>query len=124
MRVILPFLMLLAACAPAASVLDSRVFSLAYLDDGPFAPRATIRFVAPDQIEGQAPCNRFGARLNAPLPAFAPAGITSTEMACDALAAEAVFFEALAEMTSAEIVGDTLTLRSPEGRIMVFKSQG
>jgi heat shock protein HslJ len=123
MRFMFPVLMLLSACAPAASALDSRVFSLAYLDDGPFAPRATIRFVAPEQIEGQAPCNRYGARLTATLPAFAPAGITSTEMACEALAAEAVFFEALGEMTSAEIEGDTLTLRSPEGRIMVFKSQ-
>ena len=47
----------------------------------------------------------------------------STEMACDALAAEAVFFAALGQMTVAELSGDRLTLSNAAGRIMVFQAE-
>jgi heat shock protein HslJ len=123
MRGVLLFVLLLSACAAPPPAAPQPTFALAYLDDGPFAPLATLRFVGPDRIEGQAPCNRYSAGITAPLPAFATSSIVATELACDALAAEAVFFDALALMTTAEITGDTLTLRSPTGRTMVFKVQ-
>ncbi len=121
MRWFVPFFALAACAAPVPA--DQRSFALIYLDDDPFAPRATIRFVGPDQIAGQAPCNSYSATLTAPLPAFAPDGITATEMGCDVLAAEGIFFAALGEMTTADLSGDTLTLRNDAGRRMVFQAE-
>ena len=124
MRLILTLVLVsLSACAAPVTPSDQRSFALAYLDDEPFAPRATIRFVGPDRIAGQAPCNSYSANLTASLPAFATDGITSTEMACDALAAEGIFFAALAQMTSADLSGDGLILSNDAGRRMVFQPE-
>jgi heat shock protein HslJ len=121
MRTSLTLLLLLTACAAPAP--PDQTYALAYIDDTPFASRATIRFTDNNQIEGQAPCNSYSARLTAPLPVFAPGGITATEMGCDALPAEAVFFDTLSQMTSADVTESGLTLRNQDGRTMIFLRQ-
>jgi heat shock protein HslJ len=121
MRPALTLLLLLTACAAPAPPVQT--YALAYIDDAPFGSRATIRFSDDNGIEGQAPCNSYSARLTAPLPAFAPGGITATEMGCDALPAEFVFFDTLSQMTSADITDSGLTLRNQSGRTMIFVLQ-
>jgi len=49
--------------------------------------------------------------------------IGATKMACPDLAAENLFFAALAEMTLSEVLGDTLLLSNDKGREMVFKAE-
>lgn len=82
---------------------------------------ASLRIDAEGQVTGKAPCNSYGARNAAALPAFRLGGIRATRMACDKLAEEQVFFDALALMENMELDGDSnLILTGPDGRSMEF----
>lgn len=82
---------------------------------------ASLRLDAEGQVTGKAPCNSYGAQNAAMLPAFRLGGIRATRMACDKLAEEQVFFDALALMQSMELDGDSnLILTGPDGRSMEF----
>ncbi len=98
----------------------SAVFRLAEVDGVTFSASATISFPEEGRIAGQAPCNTYSASQSAPYPWFAPGPIAATRRACADLDAETVFFEALAEMTLVEALGDTLLLTNEAGREMVF----
>lgn len=115
---------LLAALTPNMS------FSQSFTDidwqllaiDGVFidAP-ATLRLTAEGEISGKAPCNAYGAQNRATLPALAVGPIRATKMACDRLAEEQAFFDALATMTEVRLEGGrNLVLRNAEGRTMEF----
>jgi heat shock protein HslJ len=58
--------------------------------------------------------------MAAPYPWFEAGDIAVTRRACPDLAAETAFFDALADMTLAEVAGDALILSTPDGREMVF----
>lgn len=93
------------------------------LDGAPVAARATLVFPEAGRIAGNAPCNRFSARQEAPYPWFEAADIAATRRACPDLATEGRFLAALAEVTLAEVAGDTLILSNDAGREMVFRAE-
>jgi len=95
-------------------------YALVSLDGVAFAETATISFPNPGEVAGQAPCNRYFASQTLPYPWFGLEGIGATRMACPSLEAEAAFFDALENMTLAEVAGDTLLLSNPSGRQMEF----
>lgn len=91
------------------------------LDGKPFAAEATLVFQADGTVTGRAPCNRWFGTNAADLPAISLSGIGATKMACDQLAEEALFFQALQLMATSETTkAGTLVLRGPEGRVMEF----
>lgn len=114
-------LLVLTACAATPPVPDAPVsYRLVSIDGTAFAARATISFVGLGQFAGSAPCNSYSGELSAPLPAFSAARLTSTEMGCDDLPAEMIFFAALSTMNRADITGPTLRLSDPDGHRMEF----
>ena len=93
---------------------------LTEIDGKVFPARATLGFPEPGRIAGTAPCNTYSGRMAAPYPWFEAGDIAVTRRACPDLAAETAFFDALADMTLAEVAGDTLILSTADGREMVF----
>lgn len=114
-------LLALAACvqAPAPPVTEG-VYRLISIDNAPFPARATISFATAGMVSGNAPCNSYSGALTATLPQFTTSGISATEMGCDALADEGVFFVALATMTRADISAAQVVLSNAAGGSMVF----
>lgn len=126
MRVLtLPFLLVLAACAGDESISKfadpTAEYHLVMLDGQPWTDRTTISFPEAGRITGQAPCNRYFAEQTVPYPWFGVEGIGATRMACPALEAEARFFQALEDMTLAEVAGATLILSNSTSRTMIFE---
>lgn len=82
---------------------------------------ASMQIAADGQITGNAPCNSFGAQNMGQLPAFSLGPIRATRMACDNLADEQAFFDALAVMETLQPDGDrNLVLTGPDDRSMEF----
>ena len=82
---------------------------------------ATLHIGADGWITGQAPCNSYDAENLHPLPGFQPGPIRATKMACDQLAAEVTFFNALSAMTALTGGdGGPLVLTGADGRSMEF----
>ena len=126
LSLVLP-LSMFSACAADESISKfvdpTAQYHLVELDGEPFTAMATIAFPEAGQVIGQAPCNRYFATQTVPYPWFGLDGIGATEMACADLPAEAAYFAALADMTLAEVVGDTLILSNPTGRQLVFQAR-
>jgi heat shock protein HslJ len=110
------FVLMLAQPAMADEI--SGRWRLAQIDQQAFGAEATLEVGEDGRIGGRAPCNRWFARGEGEDGALM-GGIVSTKMACDDLDAEILFFEALAEMESAEIGAAKMILRG-QGREMVF----
>jgi len=125
---LLPLLILLAVAAckfdgTISGYTDTNAtWKLVELDGKPFKAHATIRFPSKDTLNGQAPCNTYGASQTVPLPLFKLERLISTKIACADMAAELWFFAALNAMTLAETLGDTMILSNETGREIVFKS--
>jgi heat shock protein HslJ len=99
-----------------------RVWILQSLGGTPFEAEATLVFVEPGRIAGQAPCNRYGGALTADWPGFGVQGVFATRMACPDLAAEGAFLAALSAMTQAALDGDgRLVLSNETGGQMEFR---
>lgn len=81
---------------------------------------ASLRLSPSGEITGKAPCNGYGARNSAVLPALAVGPIRATKMACDKLAEEQAFFDALGQMTEVRLEGGHLVLSNADGRTMEF----
>lgn len=96
-------------------------YVLQEIDGAPFTASATIRFPEPGQISGNAPCNLYSGTQTAPYPWFAPGPLLATKRACADLNAEVAFFDALSQMTLAEVSGGTLILSNDAGREMLFQ---
>jgi len=99
------------------------LWHLVSLDGAPFEARATLAFPEKSTIAGESPCNRYSARQSVPYPWFRAEHIVTTRRACPELAEEQRFLRALAEMTLAEVAGDTLLLSNVAGREMVFRAR-
>ena len=117
-------LFLLAACRDdetiAAYGAADIKWQLAEIDGLPFTATATLHFSEPGRIAGIAPCNSYSADLDAPYPWFDAQHISVTRMACDDLATENQFLQALQDMTLSEVSGNTLILSNVAGREMLF----
>ncbi|MGX0974903.1 heat shock protein HslJ [Roseovarius sp. MBR-51] len=96
------------------------VWHLESLDGAAFAAKATLTFPAEGEFAGAAPCNGYSGRQTAPYPWFSAENVVATKRACSEMAAEALYFTALGEMTLVEVLGDVLILSNDAGREMVF----
>jgi heat shock protein HslJ len=87
---------------------------------------ATLQIEDDGRIGGKAPCNSWSVQNAAELPKLALKGIRATRMACDQLAEEQAFFDALGGMTEATLTAArtlgtrNLVLTGPDGRRMEF----
>jgi heat shock protein HslJ len=99
-----------------------KTWRLVSIDDTAFAASATLTFPEPGRIAGQAPCNAYSAEMSVPYPWFETGPIAATRATCPDQQAETLFFQTLGEMTLSEVLGDTLILSTPEGRLMLFKA--
>ncbi|MEO0485439.1 MAG: META domain-containing protein [Pseudomonadota bacterium] len=120
-------LLALSACARDESVArfvpPDTVWELRELDGAPWAHPATISFGTGGAVLGRGPCNSFTARQQVPYPWFELRAIAATKRACPALAAEAVYFAALQEVTLVEVSGPVLLLSNDAGRRLVFRAR-
>lgn len=98
-------------------------YQLVEIDGMPFNASASIAFPEPGRAQGTAPCNQWSATQTAPYPWISLGPITATRRGCPDLDSEQLFFAALAEMTLAEIQGDTLILSTSDGREMIFRAE-
>ena len=117
-------LLALALLATPAMADDPITWRLVSLNGADFTARATLSYLPDGTLQGEAPCNSYGAQLSAMPPAWAIGPIRATRMACDNLAAETAFMAALSAMTAAVQAADTLTLTAPDGSSMVFTASG
>lgn len=123
---ILPALILASACVGDETVRAyggaDKTWVLESLDGEAFDVHATLTFPEPGRIAGQAPCNAYTGKMEAAYPWWETSGLIATRMACPEMRAESAFLAALAAMTEAEVLGDTLILRGGKSREMVFKT--
>ncbi len=118
--------LLLSACAAETifSQTDtSDVWVLQRLNTEMVPAKITLTFPEKGQISGQAPCNQYSARQKAPLPWFEAGPIRATRRACDNLALEQSYFEALSNMTLIERKGKVLLLTNEKGQSLQFIRQ-
>lgn len=99
------------------------VWVLQTIDGAAFAARATLIFPEEGVLQGEAPCNTFRGAQTVPYPWFNAGNIAVTRKACPDLDAEQTFFDALQEMTLAEVGPDSLFLSNDDGRKMVFSAE-
>ncbi|WP_103256807.1 META domain-containing protein [Tabrizicola aquatica] len=82
---------------------------------------ATLKIEADGAVSGKAPCNSWGSRNSATLPALALGPIRATRMACDRLAEEQAFFTALGQMQEVKLIGGrNLVLTGADGQSMEY----
>ena len=98
------------------------VYRLVEIDGQAFTPRATIAFKTEGRAEGSAPCNTWSAEQSVPYPWFELGAIAATKRACPELDAEQQYFDALAQMTLAEVQGPILILTNDDAREMIFQA--
>lgn len=121
------FLMGLAACQADETLTAygaaDKTWVLSAIDGTPYPARATLSFPTEGSVSGMAPCNTFGASQTAPYPWFSLVALRATRAACAELDQEQIFFDALSDMTLAEISGDVFILSNDAGREMLFTAQ-
>lgn len=99
-----------------------QVWELRELDGTAFTAQATLTFPEPGKIAGQAPCNSYSGKMDAPYPWFDAEQMAVTRRACPELADETTFLAALDEMSLSEVSGNTMILTNNAGREMLFKA--
>ena len=122
LTLLLPFLLLGCGDETISGYADrAAVYSLIELDGVPFTSTATISFPEPGRAAGEAPCNTWFASQSAPYPWIELGPIGATRRACPELAAEARYFEALSNVSQAEVLGPILILTTEDGAELVFE---
>ena len=111
------FAALLFACQALFPAMADH-WTLTEIDGSPVTFTATLDLSQPGKLTGQAPCNSYGGTLSAGGQTFIPGPILSTKMACDGLADENRFLQALQMVESAVVAGDLLTLTGAQ--VLVF----
>jgi heat shock protein HslJ len=120
--------LLLAACTTASAEAPAAppgppqggIWRLVAIGGAAVAPGVTLDLSQAGRLAGQGPCNRFAGTYAGWFPEFRPAGLVTTEIACDRLAEEARFLAALAAARRAEVAGDRLTVTG-DGPPLVFR---
>ncbi len=119
-------LILASACADetiSGYADPSATYRLLEIDGTRFEPRATITFRETGRAAGEAPCNSWSAAQSVPYPWFQLGPIAATRRACPYLAEEERFFNALGQMSLAEVQGPVLILSNDAGREMIFEAE-
>lgn len=107
------FAALFATCqalAPALAADLTGRWTLTTLDGTAVAFTATLDLSDPGKLTGKAPCNSYFGKLRIKGDAFTPGPILATRMACDGLANENRYLQALQMVDTAALAGDRLTL--------------
>lgn len=120
MRYVFAVLLAVIPALAGAQSYTGTTWRLLAIDGTLVEARSTLRIDVDNVLAGAAPCNRWQAMNGQPLPALQLGAIRSTRMACDQMAAETVFFNALALMTTVEQVGESLILTGPDSKTMEF----
>ncbi|MCU0828266.1 MAG: META domain-containing protein [Tabrizicola sp.] len=118
-----PIFLAISMIPAAADDLTGRDWQLLAIDGQvlDFDIIATLRIAKDGAFTGKAPCNSWGTQNRATLPALELRGIRATRRACDKLAEENAFFDALSVMTALRIEGrKNLIFSGPDGRTMEF----
>ena len=97
-------------------------FTLKSINGAMITEHSTIDISVAGRVSGKAACNTYHAAQTAPYPWFAIGPIAANKMACPALEIEALFLETIANMSLAEISGDTLILSDSNGQEMIFQA--
>lgn len=120
-------MLLLTACGPDETISgyadNKATYVLRTLENADVAPRMTIQFPEEGQVAGQSACNRYTATQSAPYPWFEIKAIAATRRACPDLDLETAYFQALEQMTFAEVVGDVLILSNSADDQLVFQAE-
>lgn len=101
---------LFLATGPAMAADLTGVWTLTAIDGAEVTFTTTLDLTEPGKLTGKAPCNNYSGRLNAEGDSFIPGPILSTKMACDGMAEEAAYLQALQMVDSVALEGDKLTL--------------
>lgn len=99
-----------------------QVWVLSSIDSQSVSVRSDMRIGQFGALSGQSACNSWQAKDISVYPWFDVETVTSTLKDCPEREAEQAFYEALKDMTIAEVVGETLILSTVDGREMVFKA--
>lgn len=94
------------------------------LRDQPFSARATLQFPKTGQMTGTAPCNSYATTMSVPYPWFTVGPIAATKRACQDLASETAFFDALRAAEFTEVHGNTMLISNEAGVLLLLKSDG
>ena len=123
--VALVILMSLSACLKDETISGqsdaSEVWALVRMNETEISTPITLTFPEKGKIAGRAPCNRYFASQNAPLPWFEAGPIAATKVACPELALESLYFQTLASITLIERTGDVLLLNGDQGEVLEFR---
>lgn len=121
-------LILVIALAPAmvhaqtitGTIIDTD-WQLLAIDGQFFEANVVLRIEEGGTVSGTAPCNHWSSTNAATLPTLDLKGIRATRMACDRLADEQAFFDALVTMDRLDLAGPkNLILTGPDGHSMEF----
>ncbi|MCV6595857.1 MAG: META domain-containing protein [Mangrovicoccus sp.] len=113
----------LCSLAPAALAHEhetAQIWQLQNLDGQAVNIPITLELGTDGTVSGKGPCNSYNSSNSAQLPGFELGPLASTRMACEHLELEGTYFAALITMRTAEIIDDTLTLRSLNGAQLLF----
>jgi heat shock protein HslJ len=116
---------LLSACdksAPDESAFAGVLWHVSLIDGTAPAGPATLLFDGKGNVSGRAPCNSWGANYELRGERLTLTNIFSTKMACDALADEERFFEALTASEKIAVADGALVL-SEGGRSRIAARQ-
>ena len=94
---------------------------LTEVDGKPVAYSATL-MIDGTRLSGKAPCNRYSGEIRGTPPDITFGPIAATRMACDGLADETAYFEALRAVTQMVDEDGTLTLTGP-AHVLTFGLQ-
>ncbi|KHQ52696.1 MULTISPECIES: META domain-containing protein [Mameliella] len=81
---------------------------------------ASLDLTTPGTVNGKAPCNSFGGKVEGAWPDLSFGPLRMTRRACPELAQEHAFVMALQQVTQAELRDDQLVLRDAAGGELVF----
>ena len=98
------------------------LFSLKSINGAAFNGVATLDLSEAGKVFGDAPCNSYSASQTAPYPWFDAGPIIATKRACEGLALETMFLQALGRMAFAEVSGPILILTNEAKEEMVFEA--
>jgi heat shock protein HslJ len=121
MRALLPALLALMPAVATAQTVTGTEWQLLAIDGTFYEANVTLQIGEDGTLTGTGPCNRWSARNAATLPDMKIAGLRATRMACDRLADEQVFFDALVGMMGLKLAGPkNLVLQGPGDHSMEF----
>lgn len=116
-----------AACTPLPDTVgeaapSGMVWRLDEVNDAPATYPATLRLLDDGRVIGAAPCGRFQARQDAPLPWVEITDITPSATRCARAQDQQAFFLVLEAMDFAEISGANLLLSNDSGQSLYFRA--